>query len=122
MTTTRFAAAIATHPNRPLEANYSVYEQAKKWDKSRSWLKWWDSTTGREVATFAADPNDHFSRSRLSPDGQTFAVTNWQGEKSKLFLFSVPNKQLVKTVVLGEKKKGERSNLPSVRTENDWRS
>jgi hypothetical protein len=60
MTTTRFAAAIATHPNRPLEANYSVYEQAKKWDKSRSWLKWWDSTTGREVATFAAVRLRHF--------------------------------------------------------------
>jgi WD40 repeat protein len=92
---------------RVMMANYTVYEQAKKWDKSRSWLKWWDSTTGQEVATFAADANDNFSRSRLSSDGQILAATNWQGEKTKLFLFSVPDKKLVKTVIMGEKKKGE---------------
>jgi WD40 repeat protein len=107
---------------RLMMANYAVYAQAKQWDKSRSWLKWWGATTGREVATFAADPNDYFSRSRLSPDGRTLAVTNWQGEKRKLFLFQVPDKQLVKTVVLGEKKKGERSNLsePAFSPDGKW--
>jgi len=92
---------------RLMIANYAVYEKDKKSDKARSWLKWWDSTTGREVATFAADPNDYFTyRCRLSPDGRNLAVANWQGDKRRLFLFSVPDKQLVKTVVLGEKKEG----------------
>jgi Tol biopolymer transport system component len=85
----------------------SVYEEAKKRDNSHAWLKWLDAITGREVASFPAEPKESFSNTRFSSDGQILAATNWQGEKTKLFLFSVPDKKLVRTIFLGEKKKGE---------------
>ena len=43
---------------------------------------------------------------RFSPDGQTIAVASWRGERAKLFLFGVPQKQR-RTVLLGDKPKGQ---------------
>jgi WD40 repeat protein len=79
------------------------FERAKKWDNWRVWMKWWDAATGREVASFEGDKNDEFTDFSLSPDGQTLAVLNWRGDKRKLFLYSVPEKRLLRTTILGEK-------------------
>src|SRR5205823_3316506 len=80
----------------------------KKWDAWRSWLKWWDVATGREVASFPGDRNAFFSRANFSPDGGTLAVSNWQGDNARLMLFHVADKRLVHAIVLGKKREGER--------------
>jgi WD40 repeat protein len=82
------------------------FERAKKWDNWRVWLTWWDAATGREVASFEGDKNDEFTDFSLSPDGQTLAVLNWRrGVTRKLFLYSVAEKCLLRTTILGEKPK-----------------
>ncbi len=72
----------------------------------RSWLKWWDAGTGREVASFEGDKDDLFSNFCSSPDGQTLGVLNYRGDKRKLFLYSIPEKRLLRTILLCEKTEG----------------
>ena len=55
-----------------------VFERARKWDKARCQLKWWDATSGREVASIVCDGNDNVIFPVLSPDEQTLATQNWQ--------------------------------------------
>jgi WD40 repeat protein len=93
---------------RLMVGNVQRFEGLRKWDKSQSSFRWWDAATGREVASFAADQNTAFTWPRFSPDGTLLAVTDWQGEKAKLVLFRVPERKLTRTIVLGEKGKGER--------------
>src|SRR5262249_10199754 len=82
------------------------FERAQKWDNLRAWQTWWDTASGREVASFEGDKNDAFDFS-LSPHGQTLAVLNWRREATrKLFLYSVAEKCLLRTTILGEKPKG----------------
>lgn len=80
-----------------------IFERAKHWDRSRCQLIWWNTATGREVASFACEPNASSSFSALSPDGQIAVAFNWQGDKRKLSLFHVPKRQLLRTIVVGEK-------------------
>jgi WD40 repeat protein len=73
-----------------------------------SWLKLWDPATGQEVASFECPKNDLFQNDMFlwmafSPDSRTLAVTNWRGEPGKLFVFDLPSRKLVKTVILAEK-------------------
>jgi WD40 repeat protein len=68
---------------------------------SRSWLKFWDAQSGKEVASFPAEEKSGFLWEVFSPDGRTMAAASWRGERGKLFLFDVPRRKLVKTVVLG---------------------
>jgi WD40 repeat protein len=72
----------------------------------RSWMKWWDTDTGREVASFDGDKDDSFSDFCFSPDGQTLGVLNQRGGKRKLFLYSIPEKRFLRTVLLCEKSEG----------------
>lgn len=88
-----------------------VFEARKKYDAERCWLKWWDAATGREVASFEGDNKDIFSSLRCSPDGKMLAAVNWHWKDlstQKLFLYSVPEKRLLLTVILSEKKEGLR--------------
>ncbi len=91
-----------------------LFERAKKWDSWQSWMKWWDAATGREVASFECAKNEAFTYVCLSPDGKTLAALNWtpfkgqRGDTRKLFLFSVPEKRLTRTVVLCEKSEGQK--------------
>lgn len=87
---------------RVLFGKILVYDRPKKWDEYRIWMKWWDAATGREIASFEGEKNDYFY-SYPSPDGQTLAVTNWRGGKRKLFLYSIPERCLLRAVLLGEK-------------------
>ncbi len=84
-----------------------IYDNPQKWDKWRSWMKWWDAATGREIASFEGEKNGGFTGYRCSPDGQTLAVLNWKSDKSKLFLYSIAEKRLLRTVLLGEKTEGQ---------------
>ena len=82
-----------------------VGEVMSRLDQQR-WLKFWDASTGRELATFAASKNDWFSWCRISPDGRTLVTTNrggYQGRAGKLFLFDLPRRRLVAEIPLGEK-------------------
>jgi WD40 repeat protein len=71
-------------------------------------LKWWDAATAREVASFDVVPGEGARFSTLSPDGKTAVAHNWQGSKRKLLLYSIAEKRLLRTVVLGEKIEGQR--------------
>jgi WD40 repeat protein len=84
----------------------SVYDRPNKWDHWRSWMKWWDAATGREIASFEGEKDGGFTNSCCSPDGQTLAVLNWKGDKRKLFLYSIAEKRLLRTILLGEKTEG----------------
>lgn len=72
----------------------------------RSWMKWWDAHTGREVASFEGDKDSFFTNFCSSPDGQTLAVLNERGDKRKLFIYSIPEKRLLRTLLLCEKTEG----------------
>jgi WD40 repeat protein len=85
-----------------------VFERARKWDKSSAFVKWWDSTTGAELGSFALDDKKGGGLFQFLPDGRTFAVTGKQGEKTKLLLFRGPGGQPAKTLLLGEERKAER--------------
>ena len=92
---------------RLLVAGYRAFAERNKWDRSESSLKWYDTATGREVASFAGRLRERLFGCRFSPDGQTLAAVIWQAERAQLMLFRVPERQLVKTIPLGEKAKGK---------------
>jgi dipeptidyl aminopeptidase/acylaminoacyl peptidase len=86
-----------------LVGDYCVYDAPRKWDNPQGSLKWWDTATGREVASFSAARTDGVSSARFSPDGRTLAITHSDGDDCKVKLFRVAEKQLAKTLVLGTK-------------------
>ncbi|MGH7222439.1 MAG: WD40 repeat domain-containing protein, partial [Gemmataceae bacterium] len=101
------------------------FQARGKYDAERCWLKWWDAATGREVASFEGDNKDIFSSLRCSPDGRMLAAVNWHWKSlptQKLFLYSVPEKRLLRTVILGEKKEGLRPSAfePAFRPDGKW--
>lgn len=70
------------------------------------WLKFWDASTGRELASFAASKNDMFLWLSFSPNGRMLASANrggFQSRAGKLFLFDLPGRKLATEVPLGEK-------------------
>jgi WD40 repeat protein len=83
---------------------------------------WWDVATGREVASFPCEKNESSSISVLSPDGQIAVPLNWQGDKRKLSLFNVPEKRLLRTVLLCEKTEGQRpiASSPVFNPDGKW--
>lgn len=89
-------------------ATVQVYDRPNKWDHWRSWMKWWDTASGREIASFESEKNDVFTNYCCSPDGQTLGILNWRDDKRKLFLYSIPEKRLLRTVLLGEKTEGQK--------------
>jgi WD40 repeat protein len=99
-----------------------VFERAKRWENWRSTFKWWDTATGREVASFPGDLNDVLMNPCLSPDGRTLAALNWREEKKRVFLFSVPEKRLLRTVPIGQNMKGTRliTTLPVFSPDGRW--
>jgi WD40 repeat protein len=86
-----------------------VSERPKQWKDWRSCMKWWDAATGEEVASFPCEKNESASIGSQSPDGKIAVALNWQGDKKRLLFFSVPEKRLLRTVVLCEKTEGQRS-------------
>jgi WD40 repeat protein len=92
---------------RLMVGNYRVFEHAKNWKNSRTWIKWWDSATGAEVGSFTTEDKNDRLFFHFCPDGHTLAVIADRGEKAKLFLFHGPGGQPAKTLLLGEKGKGE---------------
>src|SRR5262249_53064299 len=77
-----------------------------KYDAWQSWLRWWDPASSRDLGSFAGEKNESL-QCCFSPDGHTLAAVGSRGEKSKVFLFRLPDRQLVKTALLAEKGKGE---------------
>lgn len=84
-----------------------IYDNPQRWDKYRSWMKWWDAATGREIASFEGEKNGGFMGYRCSPDGKILAVLNRRGDTRKLSLYSITERRLLRTVVLGEKTEGQ---------------
>lgn len=98
-----------TPDSRLMFGTLRVFQGRGKYDTERCYLKWWDAATGREVASFEGDNKDIFSSLRCSPDGQLLVAVNWHWKSlstQKLVLYSVPEKRLLQTVLLGEKKEG----------------
>jgi WD40 repeat protein len=90
---------------RLMVGHYRRFDHPRKRENSRSFLKCWDSSIGREVLSFVSDKSDGFMWPRFSPDGQTIAAVSWK--EGKLFLFDVPEKKLRQTVLLVDTLKGE---------------
>jgi len=107
---------------RLLVACDDVYENPKKWDNWRSWLKCWDTVTGREVASFPGAPQSTFGYSQFSPDGQTLAVFYGQGDEKRILLFRVADRKQIKAIDLGKPKGGERSitGKPAFSADGKW--
>lgn len=91
---------------RLLFGTLRIFDGPTRADGWRSWMKWWDAATGREVASFPGERGDALRDFVSSPDGQTLAACNWRDDKRKLFFYSVPEKRLIRTVLLGEKHEG----------------
>jgi WD40 repeat protein len=109
---------------RLLVGNYQVFPARRVWDKCQSWLKFWDTADGHEIASFAGGKNESFGLALFSPDGRTLAVTNWSRalEKATLFLYDVGKRRPMRTVSLGQKGQGERllSGAPSFSPDGKW--
>jgi WD40 repeat protein len=99
-----FAHAGATHfapDGRHLVGIIQVFPDKGVWEGWRHYLKFWDLATGAEVASFPGDATEvGFSLGVSSPAGELLAVPNWRGNQTKLFLFDVPTRRLLRTVVL----------------------
>jgi WD40 repeat protein len=102
----RVALTAFSPDARLLVAGYQRFAERNKWDRSEPSLKWYDTATGLEVASFAGRLGERLFGCQFSPNGQTLAAVMWQGEKAELMLFRIPERQLVKTIPLGEKAKG----------------
>jgi WD40 repeat protein len=102
-----FARAAATHlapDGRHLIGFLQVFAGKGVWDGWWHYLKFWDVATGAEVASFHGEATEvGFSLGVSSPDGELLAVNNWRGKQTKLFLFDVPTRRLLRTIVLPEK-------------------
>jgi WD40 repeat protein len=70
--------------------------------------KWWDAATGGEVTSFPGDKDDAQAGPCLSPDGRRLAAFTWLGQEGQVFLYSVPEKRLLRTVPFGQNMKGTR--------------
>jgi WD40 repeat protein len=117
------ASVSAFSPDgRFIAVDYSVHEAPGAWENWQSALKLWDAGTGREVASFTGDRNDGLVRCRFSPDGGTLAFENWLVPKRQLFLYSVPQRKLAKTLVLGENPRGHMllAREPVFSPDNKW--
>jgi WD40 repeat protein len=78
--------------------------------REEHWLKFWNSATGQEIASFEGEKKDLFFFMAFSPDGRTLAVGNIGGRRGaigKLFLFDVAERRLAATVMLGEKARAD---------------
>jgi WD40 repeat protein len=107
---------------RLLVGDNRVFEGARQYNHWQSSMKWWNCETGREVASFPAGVDDGYYYPKFSPDGELLAAVNWQADQTKLFLFRVADKQLARTIVLGNKRKGERlfGGAPAFSPDGKW--
>jgi WD40 repeat protein len=108
--------------SRLLVTDWEVFEDAKKRDRYESWLKWWDTATGKEVASFGGKADRGFGWASFSQDGQTLAVTQNHSEGVEMLFFDVRNKQLKNSVLLAKKSKGERVIVrrPPISPDGKW--
>jgi WD40 repeat protein len=92
-----------------LAGHYGLPDSPREWNTGPFWLKWWDCATGQEVGSFAGQAPENAYNARFSADGQLLAVAQTESEQMKLLVFRVADKQLVKTIHLGVRKKDERT-------------
>jgi WD40 repeat protein len=113
---------IFSPDGRLLVGNVLAYETPGKKDSWRCSLKWWDTSTGQELASFAGAQNGGFSYYQFSPDGQTLATLERQREEIKLLLFRVRDRQLMKTLTLVKQREGERliTGRPAFSADGKW--
>jgi WD40 repeat protein len=91
---------------RLIVAEYEVFGKARRRDTRELGCRWYDAASGQQVASFVG--KDGFYGSCFSPDGQTLAAaTGWLAETAQLFLFSVAEKKLMRTIALAAKKNRE---------------
>jgi WD40 repeat protein len=101
---TRIGGMQFTPDGRLILGGSQTFPARNNWRSFESSLKLWDVASGREVASFASEKTMvGFMRPAFSPDGRTVAATNWRGEKPKLYLFDVPGRKRLTTIMLGEK-------------------
>ena len=77
-------------------------------DTGQCQLKWWDATTGHEVASSACEGNGGIMFPVLSPDGKRVAGINPLADRVNLFLISMQEKRLERTIILCDKTAGQR--------------
>ena len=109
---------------RLIVAGYRVFfPSIKNWTTWDCWLKWYDATTGKEVASFAGPKKDSLFRAQFSPDGRTVAaVSTARAPKTELCLFSAPEKKLLKRIILGENTGNQRvfPEMPTFSPDGKW--
>jgi len=81
----------------------SVRTKRDSHENWQSYLTFWETTSGKRIASFPADEkSSDFALPLFSPDGQTLATTNFYRAKNKLYLFNVTDRKLRSTTLLGE--------------------
>lgn len=96
-----------TPDGKLIVASYRVFARAQQYSEWELMLKFWDATTGKEVASLPGMENTSFSYPKFSPDGRTLVATGWRATDGKLFCFDLHRRQLVKTVVLARPTRGD---------------
>lgn len=66
-------------------------------------LKLWDAATGREIASVEGEKTEAFRQPLFSPNGKTLVAANMRGERGKILLIDVAQRQLLKTIDFGDK-------------------
>jgi WD40 repeat protein len=92
-----------------LVACYGIYPQGLLGKESRGRIKCWNTDTGQEMASYAAEDETAWW-SGFSPDGKVLAAmtTNRRLDTPKVLLFQVSSGEWIRTAKLGEQKGGER--------------
>jgi WD40 repeat protein len=86
-------------------AESEVQTRSKNQVVREAGCRWYDVSSGKEVASFVG--KNGFFDLHFSPDGNTLAAsTGFFAETTQLFLFSVAERKLVKTIDLAKKQKG----------------
>lgn len=99
-----FISLVAFAPDeRTLVGSSHVLEAERKWDTAKVWMIWWDSETGQELARFPGTANSAFHNSVFTSDGQRIAAVVPNGDQHQLAIYSLPEKRLIKNVLLGSK-------------------
>jgi WD40 repeat protein len=85
---------------------------------SQSRLVFWETATGRELASFTPEEkNEILIWPTFSTDGNRLLAANWRGERGKLFFFDMTNRKLTKTIVFGDK---DRVAQPAASSDGKW--
>ncbi len=93
-------ARLFTTDGKTLIGSAIIFPGKKNHKTWKSYLKFWDVATAKEVFSFAGPDKDALSGYVPSPDGKLLALVSGPERTARLLLFDVSGRKLAQTIVL----------------------